>query len=65
MLKSVQNLKPLGVYHYSGKPGYRLTEIGHKVDEGICKAFYVFGEDPAQTEADLAAMRETMRKRNG
>ncbi|KJG01074.1 formate dehydrogenase [Photobacterium angustum] len=46
----------------SGKPGYRLTEIGHKVDEGICKAFYVFGEDPAQTEADLAAMRETMRK---
>ncbi|KJF89052.1 formate dehydrogenase [Photobacterium leiognathi] len=46
----------------SDKPGYRLTEIGHKVDEGICKAFYVFGEDPAQTEADLAAMRETMRK---
>lgn len=46
----------------SGKPGYRLTEIGHKVEEGICKAFYVFGEDPAQTEADLAAMRETMRK---
>ncbi|EAR54962.1 formate dehydrogenase H [Photobacterium sp. SKA34] len=46
----------------SGTPGYRLTEVGHKADEGICKAFYVFGEDPAQTEADLAAMRETMRK---
>ena len=46
----------------SGKPGYRLTEIGHKVDEGICKAFYVFGEDPAQTEADLAALRKTMNK---
>ncbi|SKA53342.1 Formate dehydrogenase H [Photobacterium toruni] len=46
----------------SGKPGYRLTEVGHKADEGICKAFYIFGEDPAQTEADLAAMRATMRK---
>ncbi len=44
------------------KPGYRLTDLGHKVDEGVCKAFYVFGEDPAQTEADLAALRETMRK---
>lgn len=46
----------------SGTPGYRLTEMGHKVEEGICKAFYIFGEDPAQTEADLAAMRDTMRK---
>ncbi|WP_164072518.1 molybdopterin-dependent oxidoreductase, partial [Poseidonibacter lekithochrous] len=45
-----------------GTPGYRLTEMGHKVEEGICKAFYIFGEDPAQTEADLAAMRDTMRK---
>lgn len=46
----------------SNKPGYRLTEIGHKVEEGICKAFYIFGEDPAQTEADLNAMRETLSK---
>jgi formate dehydrogenase alpha subunit len=46
----------------SGKPGYRLTDLGHKVDEGICKAFYVFGEDPAQTEADLSALRKTMNK---
>ncbi len=30
--------------------------------KGICKAFYVFGEDPAQTEADLAALRKTMNK---
>ncbi|CAM3724272.1 Formate dehydrogenase H [Vibrio aerogenes CECT 7868] len=46
----------------SSEPGYRLTEVGHKVDEGACKAFYIFGEDPAQTEADLSAMRETMKK---
>ena len=46
----------------SGTPGYRLTEIGHKVDEGVCKAFYIFGEDPAQTEADLNALRETLKK---
>lgn len=44
----------------SDKPGYRLTEIGHKVEEGICKAFYIFGEDPAQTEADLNALRNTL-----
>ncbi len=46
----------------SPKPGYRLTEVGHKVADGECKAFYIFGEDPAQTEADLNAMRNTLRK---
>ncbi len=44
----------------SQKPGYRLTELGHKVEEGKCKAFYIFGEDPAQTEADLAQFRRTL-----
>ncbi len=44
----------------SNKPGYRLTQLGHKVEEGACKAFYIFGEDPAQTEADLAAFRKTL-----
>ncbi len=46
----------------SAKPGYKLTEITHKVEEGKCKAFYIFGEDPAQTEADLNELRETLRK---
>ncbi|SHF22522.1 formate dehydrogenase alpha subunit [Vibrio gazogenes DSM 21264] len=46
----------------SATPGYRMTDIGHKVADGTCKAFYIFGEDPAQTEADLNAMRETMRQ---
>lgn len=44
----------------SAKPGYRLTNLNHKVHDGECKAFYIFGEDPAQTEADLAAMRKTL-----
>ncbi|MBY5979441.1 formate dehydrogenase subunit alpha [Ferrimonas balearica] len=44
----------------SAEPGYRLTELNHKVEEGKCKAFYIFGEDPAQTEADLAALRKTL-----
>lgn len=44
----------------SHKPGYRITEVGHKVAEGVCKAYYIFGEDPAQTEADLAQMRKTL-----
>ncbi len=43
------------------KPGYRLTDLNHKVADGECKAFYIFGEDPAQTEADLAALRKTLR----
>jgi formate dehydrogenase major subunit len=46
----------------SSKPGFKLTQVGHKVEEGACKAFYIFGEDPVQTEADLAAMRNTMRE---
>lgn len=45
----------------SPTPGYRLTQVGHKVEEGACKAYYIFGEDPAQTEADLAALRKSMR----
>jgi len=43
------------------EPGYRITQVGHKVAEGVCKAYYIFGEDPAQTEADLNAMRNTLK----
>jgi len=48
---SAKFAKAWGVESLSQKPGYRLTELGHKVEEGKCKAFYIFGEDPAQTEA--------------
>lgn len=43
------------------KPGYKLTELGHLVPKGECKAYYIFGEDPAQTEADLAHLRKTIK----
>ncbi len=46
----------------SPNPGYRLTQVAHKVAEGACKAYYIFGEDPAQTEADIAAVRDTLSK---
>lgn len=44
----------------SHEVGFKLTALNHKVAEGKCKAFYCFGEDPAQTEADLGAMRKTL-----
>ncbi|QPG57520.2 formate dehydrogenase subunit alpha [Shewanella eurypsychrophilus] len=45
----------------SSKPGYTLTTLGHRVKDGTCKAYYIFGEDPAQTEADLAHLRKTIK----
>ncbi|MBO0363102.1 formate dehydrogenase subunit alpha [Yersinia enterocolitica subsp. palearctica] len=42
----------------SGKIGYSLTDVPHKVKEGKIKANYVMGEDPLQTEPDLSMMRE-------
>jgi len=37
--------------------GYRITEIPHLVHEGKVKAYYIMGEDPLQTEADLSLVR--------
>ncbi|MGL5388244.1 MAG: formate dehydrogenase subunit alpha [Enterobacterales bacterium] len=37
--------------------GYRITEIPHLVHEGKVKAYYIMGEDPLQTEADLNLVR--------
>lgn len=45
----------------SPTPGYTLTTLGHRVKDGSCKAYYIFGEDPAQTEADLAHLRKTIK----
>lgn len=30
--------------------GYKLTDLGHLVDEGKVHCFYNYGEDPVQTE---------------
>ncbi|AKE10465.1 formate dehydrogenase subunit alpha [Serratia liquefaciens] len=37
--------------------GYRITEIPRLVHEGKVKAYYIMGEDPLQTEADLSLVR--------
>ena len=37
--------------------GHRITEIPHLVHEGKVKAYYIMGEDPLQTEADLSLVR--------
>ncbi|AHM73184.1 formate dehydrogenase subunit alpha [Yersinia hibernica] len=49
--------KAWGVPALSGKIGYSLTDVPHKVKEGKIKANYVMGEDPLQTEPDLSMMR--------
>lgn len=38
--------------------GMRLTDVPHMAEEGKLKAFYIMGEDPAQTEPDLALVRK-------
>ncbi len=42
------------------KPGWKLTDLPHAVEEGKIRAFYNFGEDPLQTEPDTAQMRRTL-----
>lgn len=38
--------------------GYRITEVPHLAIEGKVKAYYIMGEDPLQTEADLNLVRK-------
>ncbi|SFN52606.1 formate dehydrogenase major subunit [Izhakiella capsodis] len=40
------------------QPGVRITEVPHLALEGKIKAYYIMGEDPLQTEADLGLVRE-------
>jgi len=54
--------KAWGVPDIPGKKGISLTEIPHKIHEGKLKAFYIFGEDPLQTEPDLSALRQEFEK---
>lgn len=39
------------------KVGVRITEVPHLAIEGKVKAYYIMGEDPLQTEADLGLVR--------
>lgn len=47
-----------GVPSLPDKIGFSLTDVPHKVEDGKLKAFYIFGEDPAQTEPDLELVRK-------
>jgi len=38
--------------------GVRITEVPHLALEGKIKAYYIMGEDPLQTEADLGLVRK-------
>lgn len=40
--------------------GTRITEVPHKALAGEIKAYYIMGEDPLQTEADLGLVRKGM-----
>lgn len=45
------------------KPGYMLTEVPHLVlHEDKIKAYYIFGEDPVQSDPNAAEVRETLDK---
>ncbi|MBX9867312.1 MAG: formate dehydrogenase subunit alpha [Burkholderiales bacterium] len=47
----------------SNKIGYHLTEVPHLVlHEDKIKAYYIFGEDPAQSDPHAAEIRETLEK---
>lgn len=42
------------------KPGITMTEMPHLAEEGKIKAFYIFGEDPVQSDPNSAHMRHTL-----
>lgn len=44
----------------SAKPGYCMTEVPALAHAGKVKAFYIFGEDPVQSDPDSAHMRHTL-----
>ncbi len=41
-------------------PGIMMTEMPHHAHEGKIKAFYIFGEDPVQSDPNAAHMRHTL-----
>lgn len=53
--------KAWGVDELPAKNGYCLTEVPQMVKEGKLKAYYIFGEDPAQSDPDLSAIREALK----
>lgn len=54
--------KAWGIESMPEEVGYALSEVPHNIDHGLIKAHYVMGEDPLQTEPDLATIRRTFEK---
>ena len=51
----------------SDKPGFTITQVPHQVlheadDAKKLRSFYIFGEDPAQSDPDLGEVRESFEK---
>jgi formate dehydrogenase major subunit len=52
--------KAWGVEKLPSEIGCMLTQVPHRVKEGTLKAFYIFGEDPVQSDPDSAGVREAL-----
>ena len=50
--------KAWGVGSLPENPGYRISELPHRVAHGEVRAAYIMGEDPLQTDAELSAVRQ-------
>jgi len=50
--------KAWGVASLPAHPGYRISELPHRVAHGEVRAVYIMGEDPLQTDAELPALRQ-------
>jgi len=47
-----------GVKSLPAHPGYRISELPHRVAHKEVRAAYIMGEDPLQTDAELSAVRQ-------
>ncbi len=50
------------VEQLSDHVGYKVSDVGHLIDEGKVHAFYNFGEDPLQTEPDTLHLAKQFKK---
>lgn len=54
--------KAWGVANIPAENGIGITEVPHKIHEGTLKAYYIFGEDPLQTDPDIGMLRKEFEK---
>jgi len=51
-----------GVPQLPAEKGIGITEVPHEIAHGKLKAYYIFGEDPLQTDPDVVALRRELEK---